>query len=68
MKNGYKPIRNPSVVLREEFDDRAILFKPDAGKAFGLNPVEALVWKLLDGEHTVKDILHELRERTEDVP
>jgi hypothetical protein len=38
MKNGGKPIGNPVVMLREEFDDRAILFDPDTGHGFGLNP------------------------------
>ncbi len=36
------PVANPSVVLREEFDNRAILFDPDTGDAFGINPVGAL--------------------------
>ena len=30
-----KPIANPLIVLREEFDDRAILFDPDTGKRHG---------------------------------
>jgi SynChlorMet cassette protein ScmD len=68
MAHTDKLIANPLAVLREEFDDWAILFEPDTCRGFGLNPVGALIWKLLDGEHTVKDILHELRETTEDVP
>ena len=35
-----KPIANPLIVLREEFDDWAILFDPDTGDAFGLNAAE----------------------------
>jgi len=31
-----KPIPNPFVVLREEFDDWAILFNPDNARAVGL--------------------------------
>ena len=63
-----KPVANPLVVLREEFDDWAILFDPETGKGFGLNPVSVFVWKHLDGKHTAADILAELRESCENVP
>lgn len=63
-----KPIANPLVVLREEFDDWAVLFDPDTGKGVGLNPVGVFVWKRLDGHHTTSDILKELLESAEDVP
>jgi SynChlorMet cassette protein ScmD len=68
MKNKDKPIANPLLVLREEFDDWAILFDPDTGDGFGLNPVSVFIWKRLDGKHTVKDILRELLEECEDAP
>jgi len=48
-----KPIANPLIVLREEFDDWAILFDPDTGDAFGLNPI---------------GVLKDLQEGYEDVP
>ena len=63
-----KPIANPLIVLREEFDDWAILFDPDSGDAFGLNPIGVNIWKRLDGNHSVKDILKDLYEVYEDVP
>jgi len=63
-----KPVANPLIVLREEFDDWAILFDPDTGNAFGLNPTGVFVWKLLDGEHSLADISKELRDNAEDVP
>ncbi|OGL39093.1 MAG: SynChlorMet cassette protein ScmD, partial [Candidatus Schekmanbacteria bacterium GWA2_38_9] len=68
MPDNNKPIANPMVVLREEFDDWAILFDPDSGNAFGINPVSVFVWKRLDGKHTVEDILKELRKSCETVP
>ena len=55
-------------MLREEFDDWAVLFDPDTGDAFGLNPVSVFVWKRLDGKHTTQDIFKELREESDDVP
>jgi SynChlorMet cassette protein ScmD len=65
---SQKPIANPSVVLREEFDDWAILFDPDSGNAFGLNPVAVFIWKRLDGSHTMESILQEVQENAEGVP
>jgi SynChlorMet cassette protein ScmD len=56
------------VVLREEFDDWAVLFDPDTGSGFGINPIGVAIWKLLDGQHSVEDILKELHDRCETVP
>ncbi len=61
-------IANPLLVLREEFDDWAILFDPDTSDGFGLNPVSVLIWKCLDGKHTIQDILKKLQENCEDMP
>ena len=63
-----KPIANPLIVLREEFDDWAILFDPDTGNAFGLNPTGVFIWKLLDGRHDTEAIVNRLREEADDVP
>ena len=68
MTQTEKPIANPLIVLREEFDDWAILFDPDSGDAFGLNPIGVRIWKRLDGNHSVEDILKGLQESCEDVP
>ena len=61
-------LANPLIVLREEFDDWAILFDPDTGNAFGLNPTGVFVWKLLDGRHSMDDIVQKLRNEAEGVP
>ena len=68
MNDGDKPIANPYVVFREEFDDWAVLFNPDTGCGFGLNPTGVCVWKLLDGEHTIDDLLKEIRFYADKVP
>jgi len=68
MNLSDKPIANPLIVLREEFDDWAILFDPDTGNGFGLNPVSVFIWKRLDGEHSVEEILKELRIECKDAP
>jgi len=63
-----KPVANPLIVLREEFDDWAVLFDPDTGNAFGLNPVGVFIWKRLDGKYAINEILKEQHKNCEDVP
>ncbi len=63
-----KPTANPSIVLREEFDDWAILFDPDSGDTLGLNPIGVFVWRHIDGAHKVEDILENLQNNFEAVP
>jgi SynChlorMet cassette protein ScmD len=66
MSDLKRPVANPTVVLREEFDDWAVLFDPDSGEAFGLDPVSVFIWRLLDGKHTASEIVKKLREACED--
>jgi SynChlorMet cassette protein ScmD len=61
-------VANPLVVLREEFDDWAVLFDPDSRKAFGVNPVGVFIWKHLDGQMTRQDILQDLNKNCDEVP
>lgn len=68
MSEMKKPISNSRLVLREEFDDWAILFDPDTGHAFGMNPTAVLIWKHLDGSRTEEEIVRIVGERCENVP
>jgi len=68
VKNGDRPIRNPFVILREEFDDWAVLFDPDTGSGFGLNPTGVYLWKLFDGQHTIDTLLELVQSQAENVP
>jgi SynChlorMet cassette protein ScmD len=68
MSDNEKPIANPSVVLREEFDDWAVLFDPETGDGYALDPVGVYIWKRLDGKHTPEQIVTELRKDCKDVP
>ena len=71
MNNDDKPTANPSLVLREEFDDWAVLFNPDADlghNGFGLNPTGVYLWKLLDGKRSIDDLLKEIGFYAHDVP
>lgn len=66
--SNQKPIRKPTIVLREEFDDWAILFDPDTGEGNTIDPVSVFIWKQLDGTNSVEDILTNLKKEIEDVP
>ena len=61
MNQTDKPIANPIVVLREEFDDWAVLFNPDTAAAVGTNPVGIAVWKRMDGKKSLADIVSEIK-------
>ncbi len=63
-----KPIANPLVVLREEFDDWAVLFNPESASVLGINPVGVAVWKGLDGKSSLEEIVARIKEGFEDVP
>jgi SynChlorMet cassette protein ScmD len=63
-----KPFANPTVVLREEFDDWAVLFNPDTADAVGINPVGVAIWKLMDGTCGFDEIIKEIGERFSNVP
>jgi hypothetical protein len=47
--------RNASVLWRE-LDGEAVLLDPVAGCSYNLNSVGTLIWKLLDGTHTLTEI------------
>ena len=51
-----KPVANPVAVLREDFDDCAVVFNPDTGGAVGMNRVGVAVWKLMDGNRSIDDL------------
>src|SRR3989339_761863 len=68
MKQTDRPIANPIVVLREEFDDWAVLFNPDTADAVGTNPIGVAVWKRMNGKRSIDDIVSEIKNTFEAVP
>lgn len=68
MDNEARIVVNPLVVLREEFDDWAILFHPETAEAVGINPVGVAIWKLLDGKRDMSKVAEEIRNRFDSVP
>jgi len=61
LSDSSRPIANPLAILRDDFDDWYVLFDPDLDTGFGLNAVGAFIWKRLDGQNTIQDIMAELR-------
>ena len=65
---GKTPVPNPVAVLREEFDDWAVLFNPDNAKALGINPTGVAVWKALNRSKEIPEIISEIKEKFSNVP
>ena len=68
MNQTDRPIANPVVVLREEFDDWAVLFNPDTADAVGTNPVGVAVWKRMDGKRSLEDIVSDIKQSFDGTP
>jgi len=67
MISELKIIANSSIVFREEFDNWALLFNPDTGDVYGLNPVGSFIMKQLDGTLTAKDFVEKIKTSFDDV-
>lgn len=63
-----KPIANPLLVLRQESDDWAILFHPDTGDTYALDPVGVFIFQHLDGKTTLTDLMQALKTLCPDLP
>lgn len=59
---------NPVIIFRREFDDSGILFNPENGEIFGLNPTAALVWECLGKNMSKLEILAELSAKAQNIP
>ncbi len=60
--------KNPVVVLREEFDEWAVLYNPDTAAAVGINPIGVAIWKAVDGRRTCAQVIETVLEGYEEVP
>jgi SynChlorMet cassette protein ScmD len=63
-----RPIANPVVVVKEGNGDWVVLFNPDTADAVGINRVGLLMWRLMDGRHTLEDILRAVKGEFADAP
>lgn len=57
-------LRNKAVLWRE-LAGEAILLDPQEGCSYNLNAVGTLIWKMLDGEHSISDIAAAICEKYE---
>ncbi|MFA6074707.1 MAG: PqqD family peptide modification chaperone [Negativicutes bacterium] len=55
------------IIIREEFDDWAILFDPDTANGYALDPVGVAICRQLDGVKTVAEITEVIREQFDEV-
>lgn len=62
------PLANPVIGLRQEFDEWGLLYNPDTSDSMAISPVGVVIWKLLDGKHTIPDIVAEVKIQCEDAP
>lgn len=60
--------RCAEVVLREDFDDTAVLFHPLTCEALCLNPVGVAIWNALDGRRTLAEVAASVAAQCDDAP
>lgn len=65
---GKIPKKNPNIVIREEFDDWALLFNPESGKVYGINPTTVMIWQQIDGKSSIKEISGRIRDAFDKTP
>jgi SynChlorMet cassette protein ScmD len=56
------------VVIREETDHYALLFHPDTGQSYVINPVSVFICRLLDGTRDESAIVEAIRQHFAEVP
>lgn len=61
------PLPREDILMREEEDEFAILFRPEFGTIKRLNAVGTQVWKSCDGKRSVAEIVDHLLEVFENV-
>ena len=59
---------NPQTVFRKEIDGSALLFDPDTGATFGLNPTSAFLWEKFSAGMDEAAALAALREVCGNIP
>ena len=63
-----QPFANPIVILRDDFDDAAILFHPHLGEAIPATGVALDLWRALDGRRTLGEIADALSAQYDQSP
>jgi hypothetical protein len=67
MELGSNPVANPAVIS-ELLDGEAVLVNTDTAAAIVLNGTGLAAWKLMDGNHSLQDIVAAICEQFRGVP
>jgi len=59
---------NPEIILRDDLEEAAVLFNPENSKTFGLNKTGLVIWRTLDGKHSIPQIAIEVTNQCADIP
>ena len=59
---------NPAVIWQRGIDGETLLLNPDTAAALALNASGHVVWQLLDGRHSVEQIVAAVRRHFRSVP
>ena len=63
------PIQNPSVVTRKIGEDEIVLVNADTAASLALtNRTALVVWELIDGARSIRDIIEAVKLRFQSVP
>lgn len=62
------PRASPDWILRREQDDWGLLYNPDTGRTFGLDPIGMFFWERLDGQRSPEQLLDELGQQCTELP
>ena len=63
-----RPIPNPAAVQEEGVDGWTLLVNTDTAGAMAVNHTGALIWRLVDGRRTTREIAAAVRGRFPDAP
>ena len=56
LRSTDRLVRSPEAVLRDDFEDAAVLFHPHTAEALALSAVGVAIWKALDGRRTLGQV------------
>jgi hypothetical protein len=68
MEQDMQPIKNPGALFSEEFDGWGVLFSQDSCATLALNPTGVMLWKLIDGKRSFREIVDEFTRPFGDAP
>ena len=59
---------NKNIIFRKEFDGSGLLFNPESGETFGLNPTSAFLWEQFAAGKSEAEAFTELQKVCDNLP